>query len=333
MKLSYICSDSTNPYHNIALEEYLTFHTREDECILYLWQNANTVVIGKNQNAYRECKIKELEESGGFLARRLSGGGAVYHDLGNLNFTFCIRKKNYDVDKQLQVIVEAVKSFGLNAEKTGRNDIVVDGRKFSGNAFYESGEYAYHHGTIMIDVNAGKLSDYLTVSRAKLESKGVQSVRSRVVNLSTLSDQITVESMKKALTAAFAKVYGAEAVSAGTEDNRKVTEYSLDGEAKEQIRQRADFFGSKEWLLGNQKGFSAQMENRFSWGEIQIRLETEKGIITGATLFSDALEDKLPEQLNEAVRGCPYQKEELLKRGNMENVRISELICWIADEI
>lgn len=322
MKLSYICSDSTNPYNNIALEEYLTFHTGEDECILYLWQNANTVVIGKNQNAYRECKIDKLEEAGGYLARRLSGGGAVYHDLGNLNFTFCVRKKNYNVDKQLQVIVEAVKSFGLNAEKTGRNDIVVDGKKFSGNAFYESGEFAYHHGTIMIDVNAGKLADYLTVSKAKLESKGVQSVRSRVVNLSALSDAITVETMKRALVEAFAKVY---------EGN--VNAYQPDEEAKEEINERKEFFGSKEWLLGNQKNFVAQMETRFSWGEMQLQVETEAGIISGVTIFSDALEDTLPEQINVVLKGCPYEKEALLKRGNMEDVRISEVISWIADEI
>jgi len=322
MKLSYICSDSTNPYNNIALEEYLTFHTGEDECILYLWQNANTVVIGKNQNAYRECKIDKLEEAGGYLARRLSGGGAVYHDLGNLNFTFCVRKKNYNVDKQLQVIVEAVKSFGLNAEKTGRNDIVVDGKKFSGNAFYESGEFAYHHGTIMIDVNAGKLADYLTVSKAKLESKGVQSVRSRVVNLSALSDAITVETMKRALAEAFAKVY---------EGN--VNAYQPDEEAKEEINERKEFFGSKEWLLGNQKNFVAQMETRFSWGEMQLQVETEAGIISGVTIFSDALEDTLPEQINVVLKGCPYEKEALLKRGNVEDVRISEVISWIADEI
>ncbi len=322
MKLSYICSDSTNPYNNIALEEYLTFHTGEDECILYLWQNANTVVIGKNQNAYRECKIDKLEEAGGYLARRLSGGGAVYHDLGNLNFTFCVRKKNYNVDKQLQVIVEAVKSFGLNAEKTGRNDIVVDGKKFSGNAFYESGEFAYHHGTIMIDVNAGKLADYLTVSKAKLESKGVQSVRSRVVNLSALSDAITVETMKRALAEAFAKVY---------EGN--VNAYQPDKEAKEEINERKEFFGSKEWLLGNQKNFVAQMETRFSWGEMQLQVETEAGIISGVTIFSDALEDTLPEQINVVLKGCPYEKEALLKRGNVEDVRISEVISWIADEI
>lgn len=325
MRLSYICSDSTNPYHNIALEEYLTFHTGEEECILYLWQNANTVVIGKNQNAYRECKVSALEEAGGHLARRLSGGGAVYHDLGNLNFTFCVRKKNYDVDKQLQVIVEAVNSFGIHAEKTGRNDIVIDGKKFSGNAFFSSGEYAYHHGTIMIDVNSGKLSDYLTVSKAKLQSKGVQSVRSRVVNLSSLNNEITVEGMKDALIQAFSGVYGTE--------TGKVPEYVLTEEAKEAIRNKTTFFASHDWLYGKEKNFFVQFENRFSWGEVQVKLETERGIISGVTIFSDALDESLPERVQEQLVGCSYEKEAVKKRGNRETVEISETIAWISDVI
>mgnify|MGYP004479750105 CR=1 FL=1 len=134
-KLTYIESNQVNPYKNLAVEEYLLLHCEDKECILYLWQNQNTVVIGRNQNAWKECKVTKLEEENGHLARRLSGGGAVYHDLGNLNFTFLVNKDEYSLEKQLQVIINAMGRLGLKAEKSGRNDILIDGKKFSGNAF------------------------------------------------------------------------------------------------------------------------------------------------------------------------------------------------------
>lgn len=115
--------DTQNPFRNFAVEEYLMNHVEEGEIIFFLWQNRNTVVIGRNQNGWHECNVKKLEEDGGLLARRLSGGGAVYHDIGNMNFSFLARKADYDVARQLSVIVEGVRKFGIQAEKSGRNDI------------------------------------------------------------------------------------------------------------------------------------------------------------------------------------------------------------------
>ena len=198
-KITYIETANTYPYQNLAVEEYLLLHCDKEECILYLWQNRNTVVIGRNQNAWKECLVSKLEEENGYPVRRLSGGGAVYHDLGNLNFTFLVRKENYNVDKQLNVILEAVKKLGIHAEKSGRNDILIDGHKFSGNAFYEQGDCCYHHGTLMVHVNLGELSRYLTVSKDKLQSKGVDSVRARVANLTEYAPDATVELLKQKL--------------------------------------------------------------------------------------------------------------------------------------
>ncbi len=137
--------------------------------------------------------MEQLEADGGHLVRRLSGGGAVYHDLGNLNFTFLVREEDYDVSRQLEVVVGAVNRLGIHAEKTGRNDVTVDGRKISGNAFYRADGHCYHHGTILIDVDKASLSAYLNVSAAKLRSKGVDSVKARVANLTDFRPGVTVE--------------------------------------------------------------------------------------------------------------------------------------------
>ena len=168
-----IRTDGTVPYDNLALEEFLTLHAREGECILFLWQNLNTVVIGRNQNAWEECRVRTFRESGGYLARRLSGGGAVYHDLGNLNFSFAVRKPDYDTARQSEVILRAVRMLGIPAERTGRNDFEAEGRKFSGNAFYEQKGCCCHHGTLMMQVNLDRLEQVLTVPSAKLRSRGV----------------------------------------------------------------------------------------------------------------------------------------------------------------
>ena len=180
-----IRTDNVIPYENLALEHVLTRHVREGECILFLWQNRDTVVIGKNQNAWEECRVDWLDAHGGYLARRLSGGGAVYHDLGNLNFSLITRSEDYDTARQSEVILRAVRRLGVPAERTGRNDIEAEGRKFSGHAFYEHRGCWCHHGTLMMDVNLERMQEALSVPQAKLRSRGVSSVRSRVVNLKT----------------------------------------------------------------------------------------------------------------------------------------------------
>ena len=132
-KLYWIETENTEPYLNLAMEEHLTLHGPKEACLLFLWQNRHTVVIGSNQNPWLECRTSLLEADGGRLARRLSGGGAVYHDMGNLNFTFLVRSEDYDLHRQLSVITTACRQLGIPAECSGRNDILADGRKFSGN--------------------------------------------------------------------------------------------------------------------------------------------------------------------------------------------------------
>ena len=195
----YICSENTSPYYNLALERSLFDFVDEDTVILYLWKNYHTIVIGKNQNAYAECKVDEFIGAGGTLARRPSGGGAVYHDLGNLNFSIICKESIAKEHTYQRIVKEALRIFGIVSEFNGRNDLTVDDKKFSGNAFYVKDDVLCQHGTILINSDFKELSKYLTPDISKLERNHVKSVESRVVNLSEISDKITVESMKEAM--------------------------------------------------------------------------------------------------------------------------------------
>lgn len=300
--IRYIESDTTYPYWNLALEEYLMETCGEEECILYLWQNARTIVIGRNQNPWRECKVSQLEEDGGHLVRRLSGGGAVYHDTGNLNFTFLVRRDNYDLDKQLQVICNAVNSQGLEAVRSGRNDILTDGKKFSGNAFYRQGDKCYHHGTLMVDVDTQVLTRYLTVSDAKLKSKGVDSVKSRVTNLKALNPDITIDSLKEALINAFGQVYGCDAVKMDAGDCDLAD-----------IERRKERFSSWDWLFGRKIDFKHELTGRTEAGEVTLRLQVESGIITDLVVYSDAMDHNASVRIAEQLKGTKYTADVLDK--------------------
>ena len=282
-----------DPYENLAIEKHLMDITPKGTCVLYLWQNQNTVVIGRNQNPWLECRTSLLQEECGRLARRLSGGGAVFHDLGNLNFTFLMCKEDYDLDRQLAVIQRACALAGIAAEKSGRNDLLADGRKFSGNAFFQNRTHAYHHGTLMIDVDQDKLGRYLSPPKAKLEAKGVASVRSRVVNLKELSPALTIDSMKAYMRTAFCEIYGNHA--------SPVSLNSGDLAAIDRLREE---YSAWDYLYGAPLPFSMECEDHFSWGHAHLQLNVKEGIITGAKLYSDAMDWTLPERVETALTGC-----------------------------
>ena len=290
---------STDPYKNLALEQYMLENLVPGQMILYLWQNAHTVVIGKNQNAWAECRVSLLEEEGGKLSRRLSGGGAVYHDLGNLNFTFITMDRDYDLDKQFSVIAEACKLAGISVEKSGRNDLLAEGRKFSGNAFYHHNGRSYHHGTLLIKVDMDKLQKYLSPPKAKLEAKGVASVRSRVVNLSELAPDLTCDTMRKLMRQAFSKVYGMEAEEYVVADEEAVAALT----AKNR---------SWDHLFGAPLPFSFQCQKYFPWGFVDLQLQTEKGVIQAAKLYTDAMDWRLSEKTEAALTGCKFKQADII---------------------
>lgn len=302
-KLTVIKTKETNPYHNLALEETLLNGVEQGECILYLWQNRQTVVIGRNQNALSECRIQKLEADGGFLARRLSGGGAVYHDLGNLNFTFIARVEDFDKEKQTEVILRAVRAAGINAEKNGRNDLTVDGHKFSGHAYYQTKKCCYHHGTLMLFVDKTRLSDYLNVSALKLKSKGVASVKSRVINLNELKPGLTVSELAEKLVTAFSDVYGLSV--------SYIDEKDFDGEFLKKCQLR---YASPEWKYAGEKILKHSTEKRFDWGQARLDYEISDNVFSEIQFYSDGLDADYLSEITARLAGCPLKKKAVSAR-------------------
>lgn len=304
-EIKYMNGNSYDPYLNLAIEEYLLESVDKNTCILYLWQNENTVVIGRNQNPWKECRLEELKQDDGHLVRRLSGGGAVFHDLGNLNFTFLVHKDHYNLDKQLEVILRAVNKLGIQAEKSGRNDITVSGRKFSGNAFYTRGDKCYHHGTLLVRADMQKLSQYLQVSKDKLALKGVDSVKSRVTNLSEYKADLTIAMLKEKLLEAFEETYGRKAVSCKQED--------LDREVLAAGRKK---LASWDWLYGRNMDFQYELSKQFVWGNVNWQFNVNRGIIEDLQLFSDSMEPDFIDRIPGYIKGCRYENGDICNKLN-----------------
>ena len=294
-------AQGTDPHENLAAEKVLMDALQPGEAMLYLWQNLNTVVIGKNQNAWLECRTSLLAEEGGKLSRRLSGGGAVYHDLGNLNFTFLMCKEDYDLDKQISVIQRACQLAGIQAQKSGRNDILADGKKFSGNAFYQDKVHAYHHGTLMVDVDKEKLGRYLSPPKAKLEAKGVVSVRSRVVNLKELSPSLTIAGMRENMTRAYEDVY-----------RLTVVPFVPDAAMREQIAKLKELYSSWDYLYGAPLSFTFSCEEKFDWGYVGLQLDAKGGTINDVQINTDAMDWTLPDTIIKAFKGCRFDTDSMV---------------------
>ena len=297
-KIQLIIGNQYNPHLNLAVESSLLDEGDADTVTMFLWKNQQTVVYGYNQNPFTECNVELLISEGGFAARRRTGGGAVYHDLGNLNFSFVANKKHYDVAKQMSVIQKALEIFGLKTEVSGRNDILFDGRKFSGNAFGIYKDRRLHHGTILIKTDGEKLAKYLKVNPAKLQKHGVKSVASRIINLSEVAD-ITSDSIIPYLTKAFEEVY--EAKADVIEFNDLLTD---------KVLKTRDLFASDEYLFGKWRNFHAKKSAQFAWGlvELDLQVNEEKGIIESISIASDGLEPDLIDETERLLIGASIKK-------------------------
>lgn len=309
-KLRVLISETFDPWFNIATEDWifrdmLSDDELENTKILYLWRNDNTVVIGRFQNPWTECNTEKMEADGIKLARRQSGGGAVFHDLGNTNFTFLSGKASFDKSVNNKIITNAINSFGLNAFASGRNDLLVetaDGeKKFSGSAFKETKDRSFHHGTVLINADMSKLSQYLNPNKKKLESKGITSVRARVANLADLKSEINHEEVCSRIIKEFFNHYQSECEIELLDHQFLASIPRLN----EHYQKMADW----NWRFGEAPKFNHQMTERFTWGMIEVHLDIHHAIVEKAQIFSDSLHPEMIELLMASLKNIPYTKE------------------------
>lgn len=263
MALRLYHSPTTDPYLNLAIEDWLFRGLAADTSAILLWRNGPTVVIGRYQNPWLECQVEQMAADGVALARRQSGGGAVFHDLGNTNFTFLSSRDSYDQDANFAVVIAALQRLGVRAERTPRNDIVVAGRKISGNAFRHLRDRSFHHGTILLDADLDRLTTYLTPAVEALEAKGIQSVRSQVANVREYAPAAGHDR----LVASFAEVVGARAEELDTAALSATTEIEAS---------RALLCGW-DWLYGHTPDFVVEVPMGSS--QQRVRVTVHAGLI------------------------------------------------------
>ena len=299
---SIVLSESIDPWFNLALEEYLFSTIQEDTVLMYLWQNNDTIVVGSNQNPWKECDLDKVETDGVKLVRRMSGGGAVFHDKGNLNFTFIASNALYDQKRQMKVILEAVNSFGFSAAFSGRNDLLIDGKKFSGNAYFYGEKASFHHGTLLVSADLTKLSKYLTPSNHKIISKGIKSVSSRVMNLASNEKDITIDDMKQKLIISFQKEYG---------KSLDIKSYSSSDFVNPKLENLYKKYSSWQWTFGESPSFEIHFEKGYPWGEFWLGLNLIDGHIDEIKVISDTLVLSFVEKLKNTLKGVPYNYQSI----------------------
>ena len=287
----------TDPYFNLAAEQYLIDNCDED--VFMLWRNDRTVVIGNNQNAYAEVDREYADTHGITVSRRLTGGGAVFHDLGNVNFSFIIPSdgKGIDFKRYTAPIIESLKKMGLSAELSGRNDILIDGKKVSGNAQCVRHGKVLHHGTLLYSADLSKVAGVLRVDPAKLQSKGIKSVRSRVANIKDLmGTDMDVLDFMAAIEADF------EGTKRGFTDT----------ELSEITKLRDEKFATWDWIWGRSKEYTLTTRERYPYGSIEANVNTDHGIIKEVKLTGDFFGVGDVNELTDSLAGLRYDYADVL---------------------
>jgi lipoate---protein ligase len=296
-----------DPRINLAIEEYAVKNLDINETYLLFYINEPSIIIGKNQNTIEEINTDYVEKNGIHVVRRVSGGGAVYHDLGNLNFSFITKDDGdsfHNFKKFTEPVVEALKKMGVNAELSGRNDLMAEGRKISGNAQYSTKGRMFSHGTLMFDSEIDHVVSALKVRKDKIESKGIKSIRSRVANISEFMDEkMTIEEFKSLLL---------NYIFPGMDE---IPEYKLTDEDWEKIHQLSkEKYQTWEWNYGRSPKFNIQQSHRFPVGQVDVRFEVNKGIIENCKIYGDFFGVGDVTEIEKLLTGVKYE------RASLENV-------------
>ncbi|MER1989185.1 lipoate--protein ligase [Solibacillus isronensis] len=314
----------TDPRINLAIEEYIlkNMDIEKDDFLLF-YINQPSIIIGKNQNTIEEINTDYVEENGIIVVRRLSGGGAVYHDLNNLNFSFLTKDdgnsfSNYK--KFTQPVVDALAKLGVNSELSGRNDILAEGKKVSGNAQYSTRGRMFSHGTLMFNLDIDAVVNSLKVKQDKIESKGIKSVRSRVANIiDFLPEKITVEEFRMEI---LKSIFGGE---------ENIQYYELTEEDWDNIHEISkNRYQLWEWNYGKSPRFNIQKTKRFPSGSLDIRLEVNKGVIEEAKIFGDFFGVGDVDEVGELLVGTKYDRAAIAEK--LKDIEIPVYFGGITEE-
>ncbi len=294
----------TDPYINLAIEEYVLNNFGEEDTYLLFYVNEPSIIIGKNQNSIEEINTDYVEEQGIKVVRRLSGGGAVYHDEGNLNFSFITKDDGdsfHNFAKFTEPVVKALNSINVPAELIGRNDLLIEGRKFSGNAQFSSRGRMFSHGTLMLDSNIEHIVSALNVNQEKIESKGIKSIRSRVANIAEfLENEISMEDFKELILKSIFEV----------DDVKNVPEFVLSEEDWNNIHEISkERYQNWEWNYGKSPAYNKKASHKFPSGLLDVRLDVKKGMIENCTIYGDFFGLGDVNEIEQRLMGVRHDKQ------------------------